>query len=198
MDARQLPFLMMIVFLLVIIVGRVFFQFLITGNSGIRSGTKLKTEKEMCISFLMFGVVGIQLLITWLIAVSRLQPQIEFGLYGMFVGLVLSISGILFSSYAQFVMGKEWRIGVDPDEKTQLVTIGIYKTVRNPIYTGCIVHGAGLIVLAPHILLLVTGILGFYLIDAYVKEIEEPYLEKLHGQKYQQYVSQTGSFFPRF
>ena len=186
MDARQLPFLMMIVFLLVIIVGRVFFQFLITGNSGIRSGTKLKTEKEMCISFLMFGVVGIQLLITWLIAVSRLQPQIEFGLYGMFIGLVLSISGIL------------WRIGVDPDEKTQLVTIGIYKTVRNPIYTGCIVHGAGLIVLAPHILLLVTGILGFYLIDAYVKEIEEPYLEKLHGQKYQQYVSQTGSFFPRF
>jgi len=151
MDARQLPFLMMIVFLLVIIVGRVFFQFLITGNSGIRSGTKLKTEKEMCISFLMFGVVGIQLLITWLIAVSRLQPQIEFGLYGMFIGLVLSISGIL-----------------------------------------C------LIVLAPHILLLVTGILGFYLIDAYVKEIEEPYLEKLHGQKYQQYVSQTGSFFPRF
>ena len=197
MDARQLPFVMMLIFLLIIIVGRVFFQFVITGNSGIRSGTKLKTKKEMYISFLMFGVVGIQTLIAWLISSSRLQPQIELGLLGTSFGLILCISGILFSSYAQFAMGKEWRIGVDPDEETQLVTTGIYKTVRNPIYTGCIVHGTGLILLAPHILLLVTGIVGFFAIRAYVKEIEEPYLISLHGEKYQQYMSQTGSFFPR-
>ena len=197
MDARQLPFVMMLIFLLIIIVGRVFFQFVITGNSGIRSGTKLKTKKEMYISFLMFGVVGVQALIAWLISSSRLQPQIEFGLLGTSFGLILCISGILFSSYAQFAMGKEWRIGVDPDEETQLVTTGIYKTVRNPIYTGCIVHGTGLILLAPHILLLITGIVGFFAIHTYVKEIEEPYLISLHGEKYQQYMSQTGSFFPR-
>ena len=196
MDARQLPFLMMVVFLLVIIAGRVFYQFVTTGNSGIRSGTKLKTKKEMYISFLMFGVVGVQTLLAWLISSSRLQSQIELGLLGTSIGLILCISGILFSSYAQFAMGKEWRIGVDPDEETELVTTGIYKVVRNPIYTGCIVHGIGLILLAPHILLLITGIVGYFAIHAYVKEIEEPYLVSLHGEKYQQYMSQTGSFFP--
>ena len=197
MDTRQLPILMMVAFLLVIIVGRVLFQFVLTGNSGIRSGTKLKTKKEMYISFLMFGIVVVQALIAWLISSSRIQPHIELGFLGTWMGLIICILGILFSSYAQYAMGKEWRIGVDPDEETQLVTTGIYKIVRNPIYTGCIVHGTGLILLAPHILLLVTGLVGYFAIRAYVKEIEEPYLISLHGEKYRQYMSQTGSFFPR-
>lgn len=189
---------MMVVFLLVIIVGRVVFQLILTGKSGIHSGTKLKTRKEMFISFLTFGVIGIQTFLTWLISSSRLEPQIEFGLLITWIGIILCISGILFASYSQFAMGKEWRIGVDPGEETQLVTTGIYKTIRNPIYTGCIIHGTGLILLAPHISLLITGIVGYLAIRAYVKEIEEPYLISLHGEKYQQYMSQTGSFFPRF
>ena len=198
MDTKQLPILMMVVFLLVIIVGRVVFQLMLTGKSGIHSGTKLKTRKEMFISFLTFGVIGIQTFLTWLISSSRLEPQIEFGLLITWIGIILCISGILFASYSQFAMGKEWRIGVDPGEETQLVTTGIYKTIRNPIYTGCIIHGTGLILLAPHISLLITGIVGYLAIRAYVKEIEEPYLISLHGEKYQKYMSQTGSFFPRF
>ena len=42
-----------------IIVGRAAFQFILTGNSGIRPGTRLKTKKEVLISFVMFGVVGV-------------------------------------------------------------------------------------------------------------------------------------------
>ena len=94
-------------------------------------------------------------------------------------------------------MGKQWRIGVDPNEKTELVTAGIYAKIRNPIYTGCIVFGTGLILLAPHVLFVITGIVGYFAVRAYVKDIEEPYLVKLHGEKYRQYMSQTRSFFPR-
>ena len=76
-------------------------------------------------------------------------------------------------------MGKNWRIGVDPEEQTELVTDGIYSKIRNPIYTACIVHGVGLLVLAPNAMVLVIGLIGFYAINAYVRHIEEPYLTKL-------------------
>lgn len=197
MDAKNLPVLMMIIFLLIIIVGRVVFQVALAGDSGIRSGTKLRTKREVLISFLMFGVVGVQVLLAWLYSLSRLEPQVELGSMSTVIGIVLCIFGIAFSSYAQYVMGKEWRIGVDPDEKTELVTTGIYKKIRNPIYTGCIVYGAGLIVLAPHMLFLITGIVGYFAVRAYVKDIEEPYLLELHGENYRRYMSETGSFFPR-
>lgn len=197
MEHKHLPLLMMIIFLLMIIVGRVAFQFILTGNSGIRPGTRLKTKKEVLISFVMFGVVGVQTVLAWLFSVSRLDEQVELGVIETWLGLILCIFGILFSNYAQYAMGEQWRIGVDPDEKTKLVTTGIYGKIRNPIYTGCIVFGTGLLLLAPHVLFVITGLVGYFSVRAYVRDIEEPYLVKLHGDNYRQYLSRTGAFFPR-
>jgi len=198
MDTHHLPLLMMVIFLLIIILGRVALQFIWVGDSGVRSGTRLRTKKEMLISFLMFGVVGVQALLAWFYATSRLKPQLELGALSVGIGLTLCVIGIAFSSYAQHKMGKEWRIGVDPNEKTELVTTGIYQFIRNPIYTGCIVHGTGLIILAPHVLFLVTGIVGYFAVRAYVKDIEEPHLIELHGDRYRDYMTKTGSFFAPF
>lgn len=198
MEVRDLAFLMMGLFLLVVVVVRVAFQFFLVGDSGVRSGTKLKTNKEMLVSFLLFVALGVQAILTWLYSTSQISRQIDLGIVGISIGVALCIGGIAFASYSQFGMGKEWRVGVDPDETTKLVTTGIYAKIRNPIYTGCIVHGVGIVLLAPHILVFITGVIGFFAIRAYVKVIEEPYLVKLHGLEYLQYMEQTGSFFPRF
>lgn len=197
MEPRYLPLLMMVMFVVVVIVGRVGVQLTSVGDSGIRSAAKLKTTRQIFISCLMFGTLVVQLLLAWLYAVALIEPQIELGYANTWVGLALCCSGILFASYSQFAMGKNWRIGVDPDEDTELVTTGIYSKIRNPIYTACIVHGLGLLVLAPNALVLVTGLVGFYAISTYVRDIEEPYLVKLHGEKYVQYMENTGSFLPR-
>ncbi len=197
METKDLPLLMMVIFLLIIIIGRIAVQLISTGNSGIRPGTRLKTKKEVLISFVMFGVLGVQTVLAWLYSVSYIESQVELGPVATWLGIALCASGTLFSSYAQHAMGKEWRIGVDPNEKTELVETGIYAKVRNPIYTGCIVFGTGLLFLAPHALFLITGIVGYFAVRAYVTEIEEPYLLNLHGDSYRQYLVKTGSFFPR-
>ena len=188
---------MMVMFVVVVIVGRVGVQLTSVGDSGIRSAAKLKTTRQIFISCLMFGTLVVQLLLAWLYAVALIEPQIELGYANTWVGLALCCSGILFASYSQFAMGKNWRIGVDPDEDTELVTTGIYSKIRNPIYTACIVHGLGLLFLAPNALVLVTGLVGFYAISTYVRDIEEPYLNNLHGEKYARYMQSTGSYLPR-
>ncbi len=195
MNPEHYAIMMMLLFVLVVVAGRVAVQFYLTGDSGIRSGTRLKSTKDILISFLMFGVLGIQLLLTWLYSMSIIEAQVELGAIGSGAGIALCLAGIVFASYAQIVMGKEWRIGVDPDEKSQLVTTGIYGKIRNPIYTGCIIHGAGIVFLAPHAFIFLAGIVGYYAVRAYVKHIEEPYLIALHGDEYRQYMSRTGSFF---
>lgn len=197
MELKHLPLLMMVMFVVVVIVGRVGVQLSSVGDSGIRSASRLKSSKEIFISSLMFGTLVVQLLLAWLYAATIIEPHIETGKASTWVGLVLCFCGILFASYSQFAMGKDWRIGVDPEEKTELITTGIYSKVRNPIYTACIVHGLGLLVLAPNAMVLVTGLFGIYSIRAYVQQIEEPYLMELHGEKYVQYKESTGSFLPR-
>lgn len=196
MDPRYLPLIMMILFFVVVIVGRVSMQLIWVGNSGIRPGGKLKTPKEICISYLMFGTLLVQLFLSSLYAASRIDPLIALGSVGLWVGVTLCIGGILFTSYCQFAMGGNWRIGVDPDEETELVTSGIYSKIRNPIYTGCIAHGVGMLFLAPNVLVFIAGFTGLYAIRAYVRYIEEPYLIKLHGDEYVRYMECTGSFLP--
>jgi len=196
MEQKYLPLLMIGLFFIVVIAGRVVMQLALVGDSGVRHSGKLKTTKAMLISCLMFGTLVVQLLLALLYAAELIEPQITLRNRTTGAALALCCSGILFASYSQFAMGKNWRIGVDPDEKTELITSGIYSKIRNPIYTACIVHGIGLLILVPHALMLVTGLVGFYAIYAYVRHIEEPYLIKLHGEKYMRYRESTGSFFP--
>ena len=46
-------------------------------------------------------------------------------------------------------MGASWRIGVDPEERTDLVRHRLYRSVRNPIFTGMVLFAAGQALLVP-------------------------------------------------
>jgi protein-S-isoprenylcysteine O-methyltransferase Ste14 len=48
---------------------------------------------------------------------------------GHAIGVVLAAGGIVVTFGAQLAMGDSWRIGVDPEERTQLVTGGPFELV---------------------------------------------------------------------
>lgn len=54
-------------------------------------------------------------------------------------------------------MGASWRIGVDEDEDTTLVTGGRFGLVRNPIFTAMVLTAAGLALMVPNAVAL-TGL----------------------------------------
>lgn len=59
-------------------------------------------------------------------------------------GAVLAVAGIVGMFVAQVAMGTSWRIGVDPDERTALVTGGPFGLVRNPIFAAMLPTALGL------------------------------------------------------
>jgi protein-S-isoprenylcysteine O-methyltransferase Ste14 len=58
-------------------------------------------------------------------------------------GILLVVAGIGLSLIAQSVMGASWRPDVDPDARTELVTDGPFRWVRNPALTGTAVTSIG-------------------------------------------------------
>jgi hypothetical protein len=64
-------------------------------------------------------------------------------------GLVLAVGGIGLTFYAQVAMGASWRIGVDHEERTQLVTAGPFALIRNPIFAAMLPTALGLSMLVP-------------------------------------------------
>jgi protein-S-isoprenylcysteine O-methyltransferase Ste14 len=112
------------------------------------------------------------------------------------VGLVLTIVGTMATFSAQIAMGQSWRTGVDPDERTSLVTSGPFAWVRNPIMSSVLMTSVGLVLMVPTVI----GGLGLtavvVAIQLLVRRIEEPYLRRVHGEEYQRYAAATGRFVP--
>jgi protein-S-isoprenylcysteine O-methyltransferase Ste14 len=112
------------------------------------------------------------------------------------VGLVLAVAGIGLTFYAQVAMGASWRIGVDPAERTQLVTTGPFALVRNPIFAAMLPTALGLTLLVPSWVALV-GFVGLVVaLELQVRVVEEPYLLRAHGSTYATYAARVGRFLP--
>lgn len=111
-------------------------------------------------------------------------------------GLVLAVAGIGLTFYAQVAMGASWRIGVDPKERTQLVTTGPFALVRNPIFAAMLPTALGLAMLVPSWVAL-AGLAGLVAaLELQVRVVEEPYLLQVHGSSYSTYAAQVGRFTP--
>jgi len=111
-------------------------------------------------------------------------------------GAVLAVAGIGATLYAQIAMGASWRIGVDPAERTQLVTDGPFALVRNPIFAAMAPTALGLALLVPSWVAL-AGLAGLVAaLELQVRVVEEPYLLRVHGAPYAAYAARVGRFVP--
>lgn len=112
------------------------------------------------------------------------------------IGLVLALIGCGATLRAQQTMGKDWRIGVNENDTTDLVRAGIFTVVRNPIFTAMLITAAGLTLLAPNPFALFAVLVLFVAIELQVRLVEEPYLARTHGAAYDAYTGDVGRFLP--
>lgn len=99
---------------------------------------------------------------------------------------------------AQLAMGRSWRIGVDESEKTDLVTIGPFAVVRNPIFSAMFLTFPGLALMVPNAVALAGFVALVIAVELQVRFVEEPYLLRTHGGDYAGYASRVGRFVPGF
>lgn len=111
-------------------------------------------------------------------------------------GIALGVGGVALTLVAQLAMGDSWRIGVDPATRTDLVTDGVFGSVRNPIFTAMIVATLGLVLLVPNPVSAAALLVLVAALEVQVRLVEEPYLRTVHGSAYDGYRSSAGRFVP--
>jgi len=109
---------------------------------------------------------------------------------------LIALVGMAATVTAQVAMGTSWRVGVDPAERTGLVTDGAFTWVRNPVFTAMIVTAAGLTLMAPNVVSVAGLIALLVAIQLQVRIVEEPYLLEVHTAAYKSYAAQVGRFVP--
>lgn len=112
------------------------------------------------------------------------------------VGLVVAVVGIAATLVAQGGMGRSWRIGVDETERTDLVATGVFAWSRNPIFTAMVVIQLGVTLAVPTPPIVVAAAVLVVALELQVRVVEEPYLERVHGEAYRRYATRVGRFLP--
>lgn len=110
-------------------------------------------------------------------------------------GIVLGLLATWLVWRGQEDMADSWRIGVAPDERTALVTRGLFRFCRNPIYLGLLVALAAFCCLLPGYLSTGLLVLGAVLLQVQAR-LEEAHLLRQHGAVYAAYCARVGRFLP--
>ena len=188
---------MFVIFMLVVIVSRVLYHYKISGDHGIRPTSRESAPVAKLASSLLIVCFG-SILVLSLMEIYQHDHFhfIESGLING-LGMFVCLFAIALISYSQYFMGKNWRMGVDENEHTELVTTNIFSYIRNPIYTGVVIFFIGQYVLMPHVLMGVLLVMCILSIHLHVRYIEEPYLKRIHGREFEQYQQSTGRYLPR-
>jgi len=110
-------------------------------------------------------------------------------------GTVMVLGATALMLAAQLDLGASWRVGIDEGARPGLVTGGLYRYSRNPIYVAMLTALLGFALLLPSWIslgLLIGAELG---IRRHVRD-EEAYLARTYGEEYRRYAARVGRFVP--
>ena len=101
----------------------------------------------------------------YLVPISYLMKDVF-----MIVGSILIHLSLLWISVAQYQMSNSWRIGIDENNKTELITKGLFSYSRNPIFLGMIISVAGIFFILPNALTFFLILSTYIVIQIQIKD----------------------------
>jgi len=166
-----------------------------TGDSGFRwqrHDLVARVSGALFAAAILVGTLGVTLVA---FSVTELWAPLV-GTAAFTVALIVFAAGCIVTLLAQSHIGASWRIGVDPAERTEIVTDGLFGWARNPIFTGMVTAAVGLALLAPTLLTALSVLMLVIAVRVQVRSVEEPYLlTAMPG--WPAYAKRVGRFVPR-
>lgn len=114
------------------------------------------------------------------------------------VGVLLSFSGLYLFWLTHKALGVNWSPLLEVKKEHKLITTGIYKHIRHPMYTAILVFTLGLGLISANLVVLLLPLIIFSIL-CYVRiSDEEGMMISWFGDEYILYKRKTGMLFPKF
>lgn len=105
-------------------------------------------------------------------------------------GTILAIVSFLWIIISQYHMSNSWRIGINYKEETNLITSGVFRYSRNPMFLGVLICYLGNFFIAPNALTLLVLSITYVVLQIQVR-LEENYLSETHKDEYLKYKTKV-------
>jgi len=145
-------------------------------------------------------VVGLWVALPWMNATGRfhgfwMRPVFSWAIAAWF-GAILAAAAFGVTWICWKKMGRNWRMGIDPAERGELLVSGPWGWVRHPIYALSSVLMLATVIAVPTALMAMVAVIHLALLQWEARR-EEKYLAARHGESYVAYCGRVGRFIPR-
>ncbi len=160
---------------------------------------KFKESKQKMATMMVFLVVA-QI---WVLGsfVYIIKPEsmdwtlMSVPLWARWMGLVLTVTGMVFEFSTQIYLGRNYSTTLHIGEEQTLITTGPYQYMRHPMYTALIIIGIGLGLLSSSWYFLLPFLATMVVVVFRIRKEEDAMIEKF-GESYLKYSQETGRFLP--
>lgn len=124
---------------------------------------------------------------------TSLNVQLIDSLAAQAIGVVLVTVGLIIFLLAYVSFGDSWRVGFDVKTPGALVTTGIFRFSRNPIYLFLNLWFFGIFLINGTLMFLIFAVLTAVVVHWQILQ-EEEFLIRLYGRPYDDYRARTGRY----
>jgi len=163
--------------------------YLSTGQS-IRGKSK-KLTTSILLSTLIYLLIALRLTILnpkWMFEINILGYEII-----KMIGYLFVTVGFVMGIFALLAMKNSWRVGIRYEQKTELITSGIYRVSRNPYFLSYDILILGYILIFPSPILLMLYVTLVIVFHKMILQ-EEMYLETVQGDSYLDYKRKVNRY----
>ncbi len=144
---------------------------------------------ELTMKVVTWGVVFVEV-----ISIFSVNPNVSQIMN--FTGIILGILGNIIFACAITTMKDSWRAGLAENDRTEMITSGIYQISRNPAFLGFDCVYLGILFMFFNIPLLIITVLAILMLHIQILQ-EEHYLDKEYGIDYRFYKKQVYRYLGR-
>jgi protein-S-isoprenylcysteine O-methyltransferase Ste14 len=112
------------------------------------------------------------------------------------LGLLFAIAALVMFQMTHRALGRNWSISLDVREGHRLVTDGVYRRVRHPMYSAFWLWAIAQALLLPNWVGGFAGLVGFGTLFFGRVAREEQMMLETFGDSYRAYMARTGRVFP--
>jgi protein-S-isoprenylcysteine O-methyltransferase Ste14 len=111
-------------------------------------------------------------------------------------GIIAAIGALILFRMTHKALGKMWSVSLQLKQDHKLITTGIYRHLRHPMYSAFWLMAIAQALLLPNLLGGLAGLVGFGLLFALRIGPEERMMEEAFGEEYRAYRKRTWRVIP--
>ena len=157
-----------------------------------QAGIGIKPKKVIIVERIM-SIATVSTIVIEVYSILFTTPNILDGV--RIIGIVFGILAIIFFALATITMKDSWRVGI-PEEKTSLISTGIYKWSRNPAFVGFDLLYISICLIYFNLPLLLISIFAGTMLHLQILQ-EEKHMQNMFGKEYEEYKKHTLRYFGR-